>query len=80
MHPCLIVGFLSLLGDVTPFVCEVVSLLCAHKTLLAHIRVGHPPRSGDRLSKVLPASLCYTGGAERLAAGLRFPYFNRSTL
>lgn len=49
---------LSLLGDVTPFVCEVLSLLCAHKKLLAHILVGHPPQSGDRLSKCsLPVSV-----------------------
>lgn len=44
------------------------------------VHVGHPPQTGDRLSLVLSPSICYTGGAESLAADLRFQYYYHVTL
>lgn len=44
------------------------------------VHVGHPPQTGDRLSLVLSPSICCTGGAESLAADLRFQYYYQVTL
>lgn len=52
----------------------------AHILVDKAVHVSHPPQTGDRLSKVLSPSLCYTGGAKRLAAVLRFQHYNQLTL
>lgn len=63
--------------------CQVLSSLCALKAHSLHARhtflLVTLPELGTDCQKCSP-SLCYTGGAKRLAAVLRFQYYNQLTL